>query len=99
VDEPIHGCIEGNKKGILFAIMTTQPVNLTFRQEPSPGTLPVRWSSRMWENLNLSSSGHDYTLLKIVGIAVVLGILGLVYYKARTSSSSVFKKLINQIAT
>ncbi len=45
----------------------------------------------MWENLNLSSSGHDYTLFKIVGIAVVLVILGLAYkaYKARTGGSSV----------
>ena len=70
--------------------MHTQPVNLTLRQEPSSGTFPVRWSSWMWENLNLSSSGHDYSLLKIVGIAVVLGILGLAYkaYKARTGGSS-----------
>ncbi len=48
----------------------------------------------MWENLNLSSSGHGYTLFKIVGIAVVLVILGLAYkaYKARTGGSSVSKK-------
>ena len=48
----------------------------------------------MWENLNLSSSGHGYTLLKIVGIAVVLGVLGLAYkaYKARTGGSSVSQK-------